>query len=110
MDIIIKQFLKRRGATPHPPLPFPNNTLIYLLCLIREQCELKKKLIKEDVVNWFDNNEDSNNEEKIQLNHIGGVDISFVKGDDKHACAALVILSYPELEVWGGGMFIRNSL
>ena len=98
MNIIIKQFLKRRGPPPHPPLPFPNNTPKYLLCLIREQCELKKKLIKEDVVNWFD--KDSNNKENIRLNYIGGVDISFVKGDDKHACAALVILSYPELEVW----------
>ncbi|CAB4032612.1 endonuclease V [Paramuricea clavata] len=64
---------------------------------IREQCELKKKLIKEDALTWFD--KDSNNEENILLNYVGGVDISFVKGDDKHACSALVILSYPELEV-----------
>jgi deoxyinosine 3'endonuclease (endonuclease V) len=63
----------------------------------REQCELKKKLIKEDALKWFD--KDSNSEEKILLNYVGGVDISFVKGDDKHACAALVVLSYPELEV-----------
>ena len=64
---------------------------------IREQCELKKKLIQEDSVEWF--SKDSNNEETILLNHVGGVDISFVKGDEKHACAALVILSYPDLEV-----------
>ena len=70
---------------------------MYVLSLIREQCELKEKLIKEDVVDWF--NKDSDDNEKVQLHHIGGVDISFVKGDDKHACAALVILSYPELEV-----------
>ena len=34
------------------------------------------------------------------MNYVGGVDISFVKGDDKHACAGLVVLSYPELQVW----------
>lgn len=31
--------------------------------------------------------------------YIAGVDISFVKGDDVNACAALVILSFPELQV-----------
>lgn len=58
---------------------------------------MKKNLIEEDTYNWFE--KDSNNEEKILLKHVGGVDISFVKGDEKHACAALVILSYPKLEV-----------
>ena len=31
--------------------------------------------------------------------YIGGVDISFVKGDNVNACAALVICSFPALEV-----------
>lgn len=31
--------------------------------------------------------------------YVGGVDISFVKGDDVNACAALIVMSYPELEV-----------
>ena len=31
--------------------------------------------------------------------YVAGVDISFVKGDDVNACAALVIMSYPGLEV-----------
>ncbi|XP_028395400.1 endonuclease V-like isoform X2 [Dendronephthya gigantea] len=64
---------------------------------IREQCELKKNLIEEDTYNWFQ--KDPNGEEEILLNYVGGVDISFVKGDEKHACAALVILSYPKLEI-----------
>ena len=30
---------------------------------------------------------------------VAGVDISFVKGDDVNACAALVVLNIPRLEV-----------
>lgn len=33
------------------------------------------------------------------LNLIGGVDISFPKGDADHACACLVVLNFPDLEV-----------
>ena len=33
------------------------------------------------------------------LEYVGGVDISFVKGDNVNACAALVILKLPSLEV-----------
>ena len=33
------------------------------------------------------------------LQYVGGVDISFVKGDDVNACAALVVLSLPDLKV-----------
>lgn len=59
----------------------------------REQCELKKKLITADVRDWFDD------EKKIRLKYVGGVDISFMKNDKEHACAALVVLSLPKLEV-----------
>lgn len=31
--------------------------------------------------------------------YIAGVDISFVKGDDVNACAALVVLSFPKLKI-----------
>lgn len=31
--------------------------------------------------------------------YVGGMDISFVKGDDVNACAALVVYSFPDLEV-----------
>ncbi|XP_024589420.1 endonuclease V-like [Neophocaena asiaeorientalis asiaeorientalis] len=33
------------------------------------------------------------------LQRVGGVDVSFVKGDGVSACVSLVVLSYPELEV-----------
>ena len=33
------------------------------------------------------------------LEYVGGVDISFVKGDNVNACAALVVLKLPSLEV-----------
>ena len=33
------------------------------------------------------------------MDYIGGVDISFVKEDENIACAAYVLLSYPELEI-----------
>lgn len=38
------------------------------------------------------------------LQKVGGVDVSFVKGDSVRACASLVVLSYPELKVTPGGM------
>ena len=34
--------------------------------------------------------------------YIAGVDISFVKGDDVNACAALVVLNFPKLQVCMG--------
>lgn len=33
------------------------------------------------------------------LERVGGVDLSYIKGDDTSACASLVVLSYPALEV-----------
>ena len=33
------------------------------------------------------------------LERVGGVDLSFIKGDDESACAQLVVLSYPDLKV-----------
>ncbi|NWR42237.1 ENDOV Endonuclease, partial [Regulus satrapa] len=33
------------------------------------------------------------------LERVGGVDLSYVKGDESRACASLVVLSYPALEV-----------
>ena len=51
--------------------------------------------MSEDCVNWGDSTEDPFS----NLNLIGGVDISFPKGDADHACACLVVLTFPELEV-----------
>jgi deoxyinosine 3'endonuclease (endonuclease V) len=50
---------------------------------------LKKKLITEDDVDWKND----------ELHLIGGVDISFQKDDEDHACPGLVVLSYPDLKV-----------
>ena len=36
------------------------------------------------------------------LRLVGGVDISFVKGNDVDACASLVVLSYPDMKVRSG--------
>ena len=33
------------------------------------------------------------------LRYIGGVDVSFIKGNDVDACACLVVLEYPSLQV-----------
>lgn len=33
------------------------------------------------------------------LERVGGVDLSFIKGDEVNACAQLVVLSYPDLQV-----------
>ena len=49
----------------------------------------------EDCVNWGV----LNDEPFSELNLIGGVDISFPKGDGNHACACLVVLTFPDLEV-----------
>ena len=35
----------------------------------------------------------------LGLQRVGGMDLSFVKGDSFSACTSLVVLSYPELEV-----------
>ena len=48
-----------------------------------------------DCIIW----DESTNNPFSNLNLIGGVDISFVKDDPDHACACLVVLSFPELEV-----------
>lgn len=43
------------------------------------------------------------------LQKVGGVDVSFVKGDSVRACASLVVLSYPELKVTRVGCCARCS-
>lgn len=62
----------------------------------REQIELRKKVVTVDCVPWSKPERDR---EFSALKLIGGVDISFPKGDTKHACACLVVLSFPELKI-----------
>ena len=75
-----------------------------MLFWFREQQKLREKLLTTDVESWQECNA-----EQFQLDYIGGVDISFVKDDSVHACAALVILSYPELQV-SIEDYIKNNL
>jgi len=58
---------------------------------MKETNRLKHGLISDDTLNWIGKG--------TNLTYIGGVDISFIKGDDVNACAAYVILKYPSLDV-----------
>ncbi|XP_045189392.2 endonuclease V-like isoform X2 [Mercenaria mercenaria] len=64
----------------------------------REQEELKKKMVLEDSEDLKVMASTSGSDMQGKRFYIAGVDISFVKGDDVNACAALVVLSFPDLE------------
>ena len=55
--------------------------------------EMKRNISLEDTRLSFDT------ESLGSLKYVGGADISFVKDDPINACAALVVLSFPSLEV-----------
>ncbi|XP_044155000.1 endonuclease V [Bufo gargarizans] len=59
----------------------------------REQGILKDRLITSNTETW------QNIPNFHGLERIGGVDLSYVKEDDTSACASLIVLSYPDLEV-----------
>ncbi|XP_045425590.1 endonuclease V isoform X2 [Lemur catta] len=59
----------------------------------REQARLKARVVDRDTEAWQRDPAFSG------LQRVGGVDVSFVKGDSASACASLVVLSYPELKV-----------
>ncbi|XP_014644833.1 PREDICTED: endonuclease V isoform X4 [Ceratotherium simum simum] len=59
----------------------------------REQARLKARVVDRDTEAWQRDPAFSG------LQRVGGVDVSFVKGDSVSACASLVVLSYPELKV-----------
>ena len=59
----------------------------------REQAQLKASVVEEDTEEW------QKNSSFAGLERVGGVDLSYIKGDDTRACASLVVLSYPALEV-----------
>ena len=60
---------------------------------LREQASLKTRVVDRDTEAWQRDPAFSG------LQRVGGVDVSFVKDDSGSACASLVVLSYPELEV-----------
>ena len=59
----------------------------------REQAELKEMLQVGDTEDW------QRSPGFAGLERVGGVDLSFIKGDDVNACAQLVVLSYPDMKV-----------
>uniref|UniRef100_A0A669BBZ2 Endonuclease V n=1 Tax=Oreochromis niloticus TaxID=8128 RepID=A0A669BBZ2_ORENI len=58
-----------------------------------EQARLRQQVLEEDTEDWQGSPDFSG------LERVGGVDLSFIKGDDVNACAQLVVLSYPDLQV-----------
>ncbi|NWR06356.1 ENDOV Endonuclease, partial [Paradoxornis webbianus] len=59
----------------------------------REQARLKASVVEEDTEEW------QKDPHFTGLERVGGVDLSYIKGDESRACASLVVLSYPALEV-----------
>ncbi|XP_073538709.1 endonuclease V isoform X4 [Phyllobates terribilis] len=59
----------------------------------RQQSILKESVITSNTEPW------QNSPDFHGLKHIGGVDLSYLKEDDTSACASLIVLSYPDLEV-----------
>ncbi|XP_077345104.1 endonuclease V isoform X2 [Lithobates pipiens] len=59
----------------------------------KQQILLKDQLITTNTESW------QQHVELDGLKRVGGVDLSYIKGNDTVACASLVVLSYPEMEV-----------
>ncbi|XP_036250652.1 endonuclease V isoform X2 [Molothrus ater] len=59
----------------------------------REQARLRASVLEEDTEPWQKEPQFSG------LHRVGGVDLSYSKEDESRACASLVVLSYPDLEV-----------
>ncbi|NXC19519.1 ENDOV Endonuclease, partial [Corythaeola cristata] len=59
----------------------------------REQARLRGSVVEEDTEEW------QKEPSFAGLERVGGVDLSYPKGDDSRACASLVVLSFPALEV-----------
>jgi len=65
----------------------------------QEQLELKKQIILKNDFDFKIPNRTDHKLDAKELKYIGGMDISFVKDSNVDACANLVVLSYPELEI-----------
>lgn len=58
----------------------------------RQQKAMKSSIVVEDQLSFDATSLRS-------LGYVGGADVSFVKDDPVNACAALVVMSFPRLEV-----------
>ncbi|KAL8584884.1 hypothetical protein ACOMHN_037587 [Nucella lapillus] len=65
----------------------------------REQLSLKKKLVTQDSSSVKKMLEAISSKDSSKKFYIGGVDISFIKDNKVDACAALIIISFPDLQV-----------
>ncbi|XP_041358795.1 endonuclease V-like [Gigantopelta aegis] len=63
------------------------------------QAEMKKRLITEDDDVITKIKQAYNKENSHETYYIGGVDISFIKGDNLNACAAFVVVTFPQMEI-----------
>jgi len=86
----------------------------------KEQLELKKRLVISDDFDWplpagataqQGCNSPTPSASSSELRYVAGVDISFIKNDPVNACAALVVLSFPDLQVvWGVEKMVKLDL
>ncbi|CAI5713346.1 unnamed protein product [Hyaloperonospora brassicae] len=60
-----------------------------------EQLELKQQLIETDTVQWRLQSDSASDANCHVVRRVAGVDISFLRGSDEHACASIVVLDYP---------------
>lgn len=71
--------------------------------LTAEQLELKQQLRECDDVQWLLHTDTdaaaSDDANAWRVQRLAGVDISFLKGSNEHACASIVVLEYPSLRV-----------
>uniref|UniRef100_A0AAV1UR71 Endonuclease V n=1 Tax=Peronospora matthiolae TaxID=2874970 RepID=A0AAV1UR71_9STRA len=61
----------------------------------KEQEELKQQLVEVDAIQWQLHPLAATKVNHPVLQRVAGVDISFLKDSDEHACASLVVLDYP---------------
>lgn len=108
--------------TTVPALRYVSDDQSECCCRPAEQLELKRRLIETDVVRWQFVGEESDDpsgrrgdgdcdssgagllvpnqlREEKRLSRVAGVDISFLKGSNEHACASIVVLEYPSMHV-----------
>ncbi|XP_078701632.1 endonuclease V-like [Branchiostoma floridae x Branchiostoma belcheri] len=63
----------------------------------KEQVTLKEKLLEQDTEEWQQTSDDTT--PFRGLKYVAGLDLSYAKDDPEKACASLVVMSYPDLEV-----------
>ncbi|GMF33722.1 unnamed protein product [Phytophthora fragariaefolia] len=89
----------------HHEIRFPNKLSAAQKELVKKLLPddpLKTQLIETDVVQWRISSDvtlgDETKECKV-LKRVAGVDISFLKGSNEHACASIVVLEFPSLSI-----------